>query len=229
KADFNDNCKIPEATIVLGCYVSNLGIYVLDVHDERLTGIHEVTAAHEMLHAAYDRLGGKDKEHVNELLQAAFAKMTDERIQQTIEGYKARDATIVNNELHSILGTEVRDVGAELEAYYGNYFEDRGRIVQLSEQYEGVFTDIENKVSGYDEELHLRKERIEILQASLDSQVNLLSNEKDRLDGLMASGDRAAYNAAVPGYNAMVRQYNADLQTLKDLIDQYNELVNERN
>ena len=52
---FNQHCTIREVSIVLGCY-DGTRIYVYDVADERLKGVQEVTAAHEMLHAEYDRL-----------------------------------------------------------------------------------------------------------------------------------------------------------------------------
>ena len=58
---FNQNCTHDEQTIVLGCYVSNVGIYLFDIHDPRLEGVEQVTAAHELLHAAYDRLNKKKK------------------------------------------------------------------------------------------------------------------------------------------------------------------------
>ena len=35
--------------------------YIYNVNDERLNGLKEVTAAHEMLHAAYERLPESDK------------------------------------------------------------------------------------------------------------------------------------------------------------------------
>ena len=52
--DFNTHCPVDEQ-IVLGCYTAR-EIYLYRVTDERLQGTNEVTAAHEMLHAAYERL-----------------------------------------------------------------------------------------------------------------------------------------------------------------------------
>src|SRR5438045_4204235 len=57
---FRANCTVDEKTIVLGCYRSGIGIFVYDVNDPRLNGILQVTAAHEMLHAAYERLNTKE-------------------------------------------------------------------------------------------------------------------------------------------------------------------------
>src|SRR5687767_3715341 len=66
-ASFNKNCtKQEEETAILGCYV-NRRIYVYDVTNKKLDGIEEVTAAHEMLHAVYDRLSGDEKQKVDSM------------------------------------------------------------------------------------------------------------------------------------------------------------------
>ncbi len=60
KAVFAQPCpsSTREQTIILGCYHGpQAGIFLLNVTDPRLNGVQQVTAAHEMLHAAYDRLG----------------------------------------------------------------------------------------------------------------------------------------------------------------------------
>ena len=113
--EFNQSCDFSEQSIILGCYVSGRGIYIYDVKDERLNGIHEVTAAHEMLHAAYERLSSKERQKIDALTQKAYEQSANERIRGTVDAYKKRDPSIVPNELHSILGTEVRDLPAELE------------------------------------------------------------------------------------------------------------------
>src|SRR3982751_4835203 len=71
KASFNADCSgKTEHSVVLGCYHGNRqGIYIYNVQDPRLEGVKQVTAAHEMLHQAYDRLNGKDRTRINGLLQ----------------------------------------------------------------------------------------------------------------------------------------------------------------
>jgi len=117
KTLFNMYCRDDEHSIVLGCYRSGKGIYIYGVEDPRLNGIKEVTAAHELLHAAYERLNTKDKAYVDKLTNQTLAGITDERILSTVELYKDKDAETLNNELHSILGTGVRTLPAELEAH----------------------------------------------------------------------------------------------------------------
>src|SRR5690606_25698564 len=107
KVDFQGKCLHTEETIVLGCYITNSKIYVFDVSDERLHGVEEVTAAHEMLHAAYDRLNAKEKTRIDGMLSEVFNQSTDERLKATVESYRKRDPSVVPNELHSIIGTEI--------------------------------------------------------------------------------------------------------------------------
>lgn len=228
KQAFNDNCKSSEKTIVLGCYVSGRGIYLYNVTDARLNGVVQVTAAHETLHAAYERLDGKEKQRVNGLIDDAYAKVTNQRIKDTIEDYRLNGADITN-ELHSILGTEVRSLPAELEQYYARYFTNRLKVVEYSEKYEQVFTERKQKVAEADQQLEALKQQINAGEANLDDLSQELKNERSRLDRLLASKDYAAYNAAVPGFNSRVNAYNAQVGQVRRLIDQFNALVAERN
>ena len=229
KESFNTRCTNNESSIVLGCYVQHQGIYVYDVTDPRLKGIEEVTAAHEMLHAAYDRLSRKEKERIDNLTAQTLAALNNDRIKETVERYRQRDPGVVPNELHSILATEVRELPKELEDYYARYFTNRGAIVVLSEQYEQAFTERQKKIEQYDAQLKSLQQQISAVQDSLDAQEKALNSERQRLDGMRSRGQLEAYNAAVPGFNAQVRQYNADVARARSLIDQYNQVVAARN
>lgn len=229
KPDFNRNCTISEQSIVLGCYVTNQGIYLFDVSDERLNGVHQVTAAHEMLHAAYDRLSGRERQRINELTAQAFADLDDDRIKKTIELYRARDPSVVPNELHSILATEVESLPAELEAYYAQYFDDRLVVVHFSQAYEAAFQERKDRVAQYDQRLTVLKQNIEAKETELEQRDRALVQERETLDELSDRRQFEEYNARVPGYNTMVRQYNTLVNDIRQLIDDYNQLVIERN
>ncbi len=228
KEAFNAHCTLPEKTIVLGCYVGGTGIYIYNVTDVRLDGIKQVTAAHETLHVAYERLSGKERARVDGLINAAFATVTSERIKNAIEDYR-RNGADITNELHSILGTEVRNLPAELEQYYARYFINRLKVVEYSEKYEQVFTERKQKVAQADQQLAALKQQIDAGETNLNALPKELQSERARLDGLLASKDYAAYNAAVPGFNARVTAYNAQVGQVRRQIDQYNALVAQRN
>lgn len=228
KSVFNNNCPNQEQTIVLGCYVTNQGIYLYDVQDARLQGVKQVTAAHEMLHVAYQRLSSSEKQKVDAMLQDAYSQVTDARIRANIDSYKTAGADI-NNELHSILGTEVANLPPALEEYYKQYFTDRGQIVAFAAAYAQEFDSRKQQVAQYDAQLAGLKLQIQANEEALSQQQSALEAQQKTLDSQLARKDYASYNAGVPGYNAAVQQYNKLAQTTREQITTYNNIVNERN
>lgn len=223
REEFNQNCKgFGEHTIVLGCYVSNYGIFLFDVDDERLEGVEQVTAAHELLHAAYDRLSMAERERVDQMVGDAFAKVTDERIQRSIDNYRSRDPSVVPNELHSILATEVRNLPPELEDYYERYFTNRLAIVAYSEKYESVLTKRRNQVASL--ELQISGLRGEIEQ--LEQTLAIERDELQRTRGSVTTNEQAsAYNARVAAYNDNIRLLNSLISRHNSLISDYREIA----
>lgn len=229
KQSFNQNCRDSEKSLVLGCYVHGQGIYIYNVRDERLGAIKEVTAAHEMLHAAYDRLPTDERNRIDNLLVNTFNDVQNERIEKTIENYRNKDASVVPNELHSILGTEVRELPQELDDHYAKYFKDRMQVVVMAEGYEKVFAERQAKIASYDDRLQALRTQIDTNQARLSEDSARIASERARMENLLAQKRSEEYNAAVPGYNALVRSYNGLITTTKGLIDEFNEIVKLRN
>lgn len=228
KQEFNHNCQGGERTIVLGCYVSGTGIYIYNVTEPRLEGVLQVTSAHEMLHAAYDRLGFKEKKRVTDMLEAAYGRMKDERIRSSIEDYRKNGADITN-ELHSILGTEARELPLELEDYYKKYFSNRSTIVAYSEKYEQAFQLRKRQVEEADKAIAALRNEIENAQADLEVLKQNLEQNRSRLDELVKQQRYEEYNAGVPSFNQTVSQYNTKARYIGALIDKHNNLVAERN
>jgi hypothetical protein len=227
--EFNKHCQSPEKTIVLGCFIDKQGIYLLDVTDSRLQGVDEVTAAHETLHAMYARLSKKERQKVDAMTESYFKTLDNERIRKTIESYRSRDPSVVPNELHSILGTEVRHLSPQLEDYYRQYFSDREKIVSYSEHYEQAFVDLESKAKSYDQELSALKQRINTSEETLLAKNREIDSKQQELNTLLAEGRTDEYNKQVPIYNRLVDEYNVLVNQTKQEISTYNELIIERN
>ena len=227
KDSFQTSCTVGESTIVLGCYISNQKIYLFDVTEQRLDGLVEVTAAHEMLHAGYDRLSLKEKDRIDKLLAEAYERIDNERLRGIVENYRKRDPGVVNNELHSILGTEYRNLSRDLEEYYSRYFKDRLTVVSLSESYAEEFEKREAQIESYDKQLTELNGEITRIQAELTIQNIELQNDKNKIDSL--SSEPEAYNNAVSKYNRKVANYNSGVNKVKALIEDYNVVVVERN
>jgi hypothetical protein len=232
KADFRKNCpKYDEQTIVIGCYESGQrGIHVLKVDDDRLNGVEEVTAAHEMLHAAYERLRGNNKRHVDELLQQyADTQLTDERIKKAMESYRKSEPGQELNEIHSMFGTEIADLPDELEAYYTDYFQDRSQVVAAADAYQDAFTSRQASISAYDAQLEELNKQIKADTIELQNRSTVIENDRKKLDSLRAQGEIDAYNAGVEPFNDEVVGYNDLLIATKQRINRYNTIVGERN
>jgi hypothetical protein len=232
KAAFNKSCpdSTAEQTIVLGCYHGNQGgIFLFNVSDERLAGVEQVTAAHEMLHAAYDRLDAGERNRVDKLLENYYRSgLTDERIKKTIDAYKVSEPHDVVNEMHSIFGTEVANLPSDLETYYKQYFTNRTAITDAAAAYQAEFTSRQDQVAQTDAQLANLKTQIDSLQADIKNQQQTINDEEARLKSLRDT-NVSAYNAAVPAYNQQIDAYNSNVQQVRSLIDRYNTLVAHRN
>lgn len=219
-----------EQTIVLGCYRdSQRGIFLLDVTDVRLDGVEQVTAAHEMLHAGYERLSSAERNRVNGMLQDYYRnQLQDDRIRRVIAAYTKSEPHDVVNEMHSIFGTEVADLPAPLESYYTRYFNNRQQVAAFAAKYQNEFASRQAQITGYDKQLRVLKARIDASESDLKAQQAAINSRQGTLLTLRSSNP-AAYNAAVPEFNALVDAYNTNIEEIRSLIAQHNQLVAQRN
>lgn len=236
-SDFNEHCRTggQEFTIVLGCYVSRQGIYLFRVDDDRLSGIEQVTAAHEMLHVGYERLSAGEREKVDRMLARAYTGVSNERIRRNVEQYRAADPSIVSNELHSILGSEQSELPTELEEYYAQYFTDRQKIVAYSQQYEAEFTRREEQANSWAAELNELKPQIEANTAELQSEAVRLQAEYAAIEADRGSASSAelaqrarVYNVAVAEYNTLAAETRVSIERYNSIVEQYNAVVLEQ-
>ncbi|HSX18023.1 MAG TPA: hypothetical protein VLE51_01550 [Candidatus Saccharimonadales bacterium] len=226
-AAFRTDCTVTEQTIVLGCYHGNQdGIFIYNVQDARLNGVLEVTAAHEMLHGAYDRLNSKDRNSVDQMLNDYYAHdLHDQRILDTIKSYQKTEPNDVVNEMHSVFGTEAGSLPPKLENYYQRYFANRSAVVTFANSYEDEFTSRIAKINVYEQQLNLLKQKIDAEKTGLAAQVSQIEADRRRLESLRSSGQISQYNSSVASFNTEVDAYNKGVSELKSDITQYNNLV----
>lgn len=229
---FNKHCtNDTEQSVVLGCFTGNRnGIYVYNVTDPELNGVQQITTAHEMLHQAYDRLSARERHRVNQLLEDYYkTSLTDESVKSQIEEYKKSEPDALDNEMHSLFGTEVANLPAELENYYRQYFTDRSKVVGLYTQYQAAFTTRKAQIAEYDAQLASQKPEIEQLQSSLKEQSARIDAMQAELNQKRSAGDVSGYNALVAQYNTAISTYNSGVNRLKSMISDYNAIVEARN
>ncbi|MGH7157888.1 MAG: hypothetical protein ACREGD_02295 [Candidatus Saccharimonadales bacterium] len=231
KIAFNEACRdLGEEAAVLGCYKGNRqGIHIYDITDPRLHGIEQVTAAHEMLHQAYDRLDSKTRARIGALLEDYYRSgLADEGVKSKMAIYE-KDGANLANEMHSIFGTEINELPVELEAYYSRYFTDRQKVVEFRNLSKAEFEKYRSQIENYDRRLEELRPQIDQMEQQLKEEVAELQAAKSKLDADLAAGRVQEYNAGVAPYNALVAQYNRDLAALNRKIEEYNRLVQERN
>ncbi|HSX53348.1 MAG TPA: hypothetical protein VLF90_03185 [Patescibacteria group bacterium] len=228
-SDFNASCPNNggEQTIILGCYHNpQRGIFLFSVSDPQLNGVMQVTAAHETLHAIYDRLSTKERNYVDGLLQDYYQHdLHDQRLLDTIAAYKKSEPKDVVNEMHSVFGTEVSNLPPALETYYAQYFTNRAKIVSYSQQYQAAFSSRKAQADNLLQQIKALEQQLSTLKAQIDSQESDLRAKRQAIDSERGNiTDVQAFNAQVDDYNSQVTLYQAKVATYNQLVNQHNQL-----
>jgi hypothetical protein len=209
KATFNNDCQTSKGELELGCYYHNR-IYILRIENTSLAPEMTVVTAHELLHAAWERLSSSERTSLTVQLEAAYANINDVDLRQRMAGYAKSEPGQEANELHSILATEQASLPPALETYYSRYFMNRAAIVAEHAKYEGVFSS--------------RRAELERELATIRSLKGQLAVLNRQMSSLKASGEVDQYNALVPRQNSMVDDINSRITTYQTGVDEYNAL-----
>lgn len=230
---FNKTCGDHEkSSAVLGCYV-NRRIYLYNIDNKELDGIVEVTAAHEMLHAAYERLYPWERKEVDALLLQEFETLRkDNEFTERMSVYAALDPASRINELHSIIGTERKEISDKLEAYYKKYFIDRHRISELYAQYSSLFFKLEAQAKDL-------ADRVNKAADDLNQQINTYNNNVASLSAQISDFNRRAEAGDFSSYRdfynersvlvANSAQLDRDLAAINQAIKEHDALKKELN
>ena len=248
---FNASCPRQESSSpIIGCYTPQDSIFIYDVTNQKLDGIKEVTAVHELLHAVWSRLSHSERASLASELRQVYEKNADTRLRQRMAYYQRTEAGQEHNELHSILATEVPQLSERLERHYAKYF-DRQAVLKQFDKYQSQYEMLEERILSL-------QETMAKLSESVSSKSVQYNNERVQLDGdirdfnaraqsgrfssqavfnqerqrLIARGDtlerqRAAINTAIDEYNAQYTQYleaAGEIQRLNSSMDSMKEL-----
>ena len=207
-SDFNNECnRIENVTAILGCY-SDSRIYIYDVTDKQLDGVREITATHETLHAVYVRLSADEQSKVNILLEAEYKKLENNKdYTNRIAFYARTEPGERDNELHSVIGTEIANISPALETYYSKYFSDRQKVVALDIKYNSVFQKLETRANE--------------LAGQLNTLASSISNDSTRYnaDAQVLNDDIVAFNnRAENGQFSSQAQFASERSVLSDRV-----------
>lgn len=128
---FNPEMVTPEEmaekceVVRLGCIEGN-AIYLLEADSPRGNYSTVVTAAHEMLHVAYERMTENEKNALHKLIDDYINQSDDSDLLDKLQTYPADE---YYNEAHSFLGSETGNLPGELEEHYRKYFSNRQKTI----------------------------------------------------------------------------------------------------
>lgn len=227
-AKFNETCdRKEEATAILGCYDGQY-IYIYNVNTQKLDGIREVTAVHEMLHAAYARLDSSERQRVDGLIDAEYEKLENNKeLAERLAFYDRTEPGERHNELHSIIGTEVSNLSTELEQYYEKYFDDRSKVVALYEKYASVFHDLQQRSEALSGQLMQLADEIEQETAGYNTEVSQFNRDVENFNRRAENGEfgsEAAFNNERAQLIARGEALELQRQGINAKVTQYEEL-----
>lgn len=210
-------CEGGEKVILYGCYTpSDNRIYILEL-PEGYKDAEYTTAAHEMLHAAWqNELSTSRRDELRKELDIILNEYpAQDQIVETLLNYDKEDTFTYSSEIHSLIGTQSVSLSSTLTAHYDAYFSSRYESVSRHQAFE-------EKVDGQVESLNSRLSELEALKGELDQY------KKDHLDSFdyyfnlaLLYGDTYNYNQNVKAYNNNRDIYNAKVDTYNEKLESY--------
>ena len=231
RTEFNNHCNSHNEEIsVLGCYYSG-HIYLYNVQAEELAGVKESTAAHELLHAVWERMSAADKSEISKaLLEVYYDEKYHDFLKEDLEVYE-NDETI--DELHSRVGTEIAELPKVLEDHYATVFKDQDEIVDYYDNYIEPFKELSDEIDNLAEQMDVLDTEITAKTNNYYARANALSAQ---IDNFNSCANRAGCFSSDAEFNRQRNQLLAEqsalddlYQEISDLIDEYNALVAEYN
>jgi hypothetical protein len=232
RASFAKDCPTPEPrdSFVVGCYQpARRRIFILRIDRPELARAMRVTAAYEMLRAAYADLDAPARKHVDAMVDDAFRASRDERLRSFAERLGVLPARERLETLHSLLGTQVAQLPAELERYYGTLFEDRQAVVSAFWSYKTAFDALDSQLDRLAQEIDGLKAQVTVMH----SQYDVAGTDADRLTAQLKDAKSreageslvAQQNVAVDRANDLARRLLATVAEVNAKIDSFNALV----
>lgn len=245
--NFNEHCKNQRQDVsLLGCYKDDK-IYIYNVRSDELEDVKKVTAAHELLHAAWARMNRREREEVTGLLKE-YENTHADWVEDELKYYGEMERM---EELYTRVGTKVKDLPEELEEHYKRYFEDRARIVEFYENYQAPFDELREECLKLKQETEVLGEEIETerkayereftdLQARIQdfnqcaetmgcfkSEVSF-REERNKLENenYVLQRKRDELNAKIDKYNSLVVKYEENRLELGELNDKMDSKIN---
>jgi hypothetical protein len=191
-----------------------------------------------MLHAAYARMSDGEKKTVDALLEAEYKKLEGNKsFADLIAFYSRTEPGERDNELHSVIGTEVADLDPALEAHYAKYFSDRQSVVVLYAKYNGVFQNLADRANSLSSQLGTLMTSITNASSQYNTDVQVLNSDIATFNKRAEAGDftsqgefdadRALLTVRVNTLDSTRSNINNDIATYNSLLSEYNSIASQ--
>lgn len=224
--EFNAVCRAveDEEIAVLGCYTDK-EIYVYNIDSEELDGIKELTTAHELLHAVWDRMSEGERGELASALKQVY-DTAGEYLKDELTTYEESQR---QEELFVRAGTEVMNVPTELEKVYAEVFQDQDAVVAFYNKYIAVFRAMEAEMDALEEEMKAVGEEIENTSSEYEIRMEQLNADITSFNACAETagcfGTDNEFYARRSELLARQGELNVMYERINQLIDKYNELV----
>lgn len=174
-SEFNSHCQNHnEETSLLGCYVGGR-IYVYAITNEQLRAANKVTAAHELLHAVWERMGESEKKQVQQWLEEV-QRENQAWFETELAYYDEGDKL---EEVYTRAGTKLENLPAELEKHYARYFRNRAKIVAYYREYEAPFLALQKELETLGQTIDCVAKEIEAERATYLDEAERMNRRVD--------------------------------------------------
>lgn len=221
--DFNEICRFEkdEENAVLGCYREE-NIYVYNIEDSELDGIRELTAAHELLHAVWARMGESERMNYADSLSEVL-KQNKEILEDELGTY---DSNEQKEELYVRAGTEIKKLPNDLEKHFATIFKNQDKVVDYYNKYISVFNNLKAEMEGLMAEMNRLQGVIDEKTVFYEQRANQLNAEIVEFNNCAEmAGCFTSQWAFYQRRNALIAE-QAETERLYDeinsLIDEYN-------
>lgn len=227
REEFNTHCENQSEDVsLLGCYTGG-NIYVFEITEESLRPANKVTMAHELLHAAWERMGKREQNEVREEL----LKLYDEKKDWFDEELGVYDENERIEEIYTRAATKLQDLPEKLEKHYAKYFQNRKKIVDYYEEYEALFLALQAEMEKLAAEIE--KEQAAIEQAR-EGYLKAVESLDGKIDSFNVCADTAGCFTSQAEFNqrrgvlmAEKEQLEAERVSLNERIEQNNDKIEE--
>ena len=235
-ADFNEACpNSNENASILGCYGENK-VFIYNVTNDELDGIHEATFAHELLHAVWDRMAPWDRTALEKSIDQVYSENSGLR-----EHMQLYDDNSKYDELHSVIGSQIscEKMPSDLCRHYQKYFQSQDKVARYYEKYSQKFAALSERAELLERQIEEYRTKIQKLQEEYDQKGATLSGDINIFNARARTGYfktvdefEKAHSAIMARRTALEADYNSLVETINSanqLIEEYNTNITRSN